>query len=273
VSTTEAPPDVATVREEFERWARQENNPAGELDCVRFASVLTRYLSQPLSDSEAAWAYKHLANAFACGGQPGEAVRVHEAFEQWLPGKSPQLSARPPHYYPATDDPEAGVSCVESMGPDEIRLQFLAQSVQFATSYGAVGRYDDYVAKADAALAALAPANDKLELRFFSVVIFMDAAQLAGDVDRAEQRILQAKAIAEHAGDPEQAAKLRAFTVFSEIQLARQREDRVRCREKLRQALSLVEELENNQPSKQEWWRWYREGLVDYATWCNADYS
>jgi hypothetical protein len=262
----DVPIDAATIRREFEQWARQENDVSDGDDFTRFSELLTRYLAQPLSDSERAWAYKHLANVFACGGRPAEAVRVHEAFEQWLPGKSPRLLSKPPFFYPAPQHAPT------AMGPDEIRLQFLAQSVQFATSYGAVGRYDDYVAKADAALAALPPANDNLEDRFFSVVIFMDAARLAGDFDRAEQRMVQAKTIAEQAEDPAQALKLRAFTVFSEIQLARQREDRARCREKLQQALSLVEVLENDEPSKQEW-RWFRDGLVDYATWCNSDYS
>src|SRR5256885_2757714 len=114
--TADAPLDAATAREEFERWARQENNEPSDPDVARFAGLLTRYLSQPLSDSEAAWAYKHLANVFACGGEPAEAVRVHEAFEQWLPGKSPRLSVEAPYYYPAPEDPRA-----ETMGPDEIR--------------------------------------------------------------------------------------------------------------------------------------------------------
>jgi hypothetical protein len=259
---------VLEVREEFERWACQENSVAGEADFTRFAGLLTRYLSQPLSDSETAWAYKHLANVFACGGEPAEAVRVHEAFERWLPGKSPRLSTVAPYYYPAPDDLAA-----DTMGPDEIGLQFLSQSVQFATSYGAVGRYDDYVAKADAALARVVPTNDNLEQRFFAVVIFMDAARLAGDFDRAERRILQANAIAEQAEDVAHVATLRAYTLFSEIQLARQQEDRARCGPKLQQALWLLGELEEHQPSKRDRWRWYRDGLVDYLTWCNAEYS
>ena len=260
--------DAATVREEFERrWVRQEANVESEAGFSRFAGVLTRYLSQPLSDSETAWAYKHLANVFACGGEPAEAVRVHEEFERWLPGKSPRLSVEPPYFYPAPENSPAG-----AMGPDEIRLQFLSQSVQFATSYRAIDRYDDYVAKAEAALAGLVPTNHNLERRFFAIVIFMDAARLGGDFDRAERRMLQASALAEQAEDAASVAKLRAYALFSEIQLARQWEDRPRCRQKLQQALSLLGELEKNQPSEQEW-RWYRDGLVDYATWCNAAHA
>jgi len=263
----DTPLDVASVREEFERWARQENNEPLEPDFSGFAGLLTRYLSQPLSDSEAAWAYKHLANVFACGGEPAEAVRVHEAFEQWLPGKSPRLSLVPPYYYPAADQPPT-----ETMGPDEIRLQFLSQSVQFATSYGAVGRYKEYVAKAESALAALAPTRDNLKQRFFAVLIFVDAARLADDFDRAERGILQAMAIAGQVGDAAMAAELRPFTVLSEIQLARRQEDRARCRQKLQHALLLIEELEKTQPSNQEW-RWFRDALVDYFTWSGTDYS
>jgi hypothetical protein len=258
--------DGATVRAEFERWARQGNSDPLEADVTRFAGLLTRYLSQPLSDSEAAWAYKHLANVFACSGQPAEAVRVHEAFERWLPGKSPRLSVEPPSYNPAPQD-----SRVEAMGPADIRLQFLAQSVQFATSYGAVGRYSDYVAKADAALTGLAPTRDNLRLRFFAILIFVDAARLAGDFDRAERGILQANAVAEQTEDA-RVAELRAFTVLSEIQLARRLEDRARCAQKLQEALSLVEGLEKDPQSTREW-RWFRDALVDYFTWSNADYS
>jgi hypothetical protein len=80
---------------------------------------MIRYLSQPLSDSETAWAYKNLANAFAVGERSAGAVPTHESFERWLPDKSPSLSAKFP-YNPTPDGaPEA------IMGPDEIRVHFL----------------------------------------------------------------------------------------------------------------------------------------------------
>jgi len=158
------------------------------------------------------------------------------------------------------------------MGPDEIRLQFLAQSVQFATSYGALGRYNDYVAKVDAALAGLSPTRDNLRLRFFAILIVVDAARLADDFDRAERGILQANAVAEQSEDAARVAELRAFTVLSEIQLARRQEDRARCAQKLQEAFSLVEELEKDPSSTREW-RWFRDVLVDYFTWSKTDYS
>jgi len=52
VSTINAPIDTATIRREFERWARQESSESDEPDFAGFAALLTHYLSQPLSDSE-----------------------------------------------------------------------------------------------------------------------------------------------------------------------------------------------------------------------------
>ena len=161
---------------------------------------------QPLSDSETAWTYRTLANVLACSEYAAEAVDVHEAFERWLPGKSPRLSAKVP-WYPADDSPDA------TLRPDELRVDFLGQSVQFATAYAAIGRYDDFVAKADAALAGLTSTNDNLEVRFYGLLIFMTASQLAGDFERAERRIGEMHAIADQAENASKAALLHAQAV------------------------------------------------------------
>ena len=155
VLATDGPLDSETVRNgRMLLWSR-------ECDFEATSKLLTRYLAQPLSDSETAWAYINLANSLAVTGHAAEAVHAHETFERWLPGKSSRLSSTWP-YYPAPDgSPEV------RMGPDEIRVTFLAQSVEFATAYAAVGRYADYVAKADAALAGLTPTQDNLEVRFY----------------------------------------------------------------------------------------------------------
>ena len=150
-------------------------------DSEGLTTLMTRYLAQPLSDSETAWAYMNLANAHAWGGRPAQSVSAHEAFEGWLPGRTPKLPLEWPHYPPAEDSTEL------ALGPDEIRLMFLGQSVEFATAYGATGRYSDFVAKADAALTGLKPTEDNLELRFYTVRIFLDASQVAGDFVRADQ--------------------------------------------------------------------------------------
>jgi hypothetical protein len=107
--------DAATVREQFQRFSRQWDDHSLLTD---YADLLRRYLSQPLSDSETAWAYQTLANVLACSEHAAEAVDVHEAFERWLPGNSPRLSVKFPRY-PA---PEG--SREPAMGPDEIRLEW-----------------------------------------------------------------------------------------------------------------------------------------------------
>jgi tetratricopeptide (TPR) repeat protein len=245
----DGPLDSATVREQFERCVR-------EWDYKTYAALLTRYLSQPLSDSETAWAYLNLANAFAVDSRAAEAVRAHETFEQWLPGKSPRLSASFP-YYPAPEgSPDA------AMDSDEIRLHFLGQSVEFATAYSALGRYRDYMAKVDAALKQLTATGENAVGRYYSVRIFMEAAILAGDFERAERCLRAMYAIANESGDRECAAELNATTLLSEIQVAGQRNDHGRRAEKVRDALSLLEEVDHRGPSG--WVRGYRHELAHH---------
>ena len=227
--------DAATVREQFERFSRQWDDNSLLTD---YADLLRRYLAQPLSESETAWAYRTLANVLACSEHGAEAVEVHEAFERWLPGNSPRLSAKVP-WYPA---PEG--SREPAMGPDEIRLEFLSQSVQFATAYGAIGRYADYVAKFDDALARLTPTNENVELRVYAVGISLDASQIAGDFNRAEGCLPLMRAIADEEPDADSAARLHGPILTWEIQLARARSDAARIAAKFHEALSLLDRLE-----------------------------
>lgn len=88
---TDGPLDTETIRDGFMRSVRA-------WDAKALLALLTRYLAQPLSDSETAWAYMHLANALAVSGSPAGAVETHETFESWLPGKSPRLSFKSPYY-------------------------------------------------------------------------------------------------------------------------------------------------------------------------------
>ena len=230
-----------------------------ECDFKTASTLLTRYLAQPHSDSETAWAYIHLANSLAVTEHAAEAVRAHETFEQWVPGKCPLLSSKWP-YYPARDD-----SHEARMGPDEIGVTFLAQSVEFATAYTAVGRYDDYVAKADAALAGLTPTQDNLEQRIEGLKIFMTVSQVASDFERAERHLLAMHAIADEAENPSKALQLHAFAVTYEIQLARARNDPARVAEKLQQALVLLEQLERNGSAGTDV-AWYRHELAHHLT-------
>ena len=99
---------------------------------------------EPLSDSEAAWADRTLANVLACSEHAAEAVAVHEAFECWLPGTSPSLSVN----YPLVSGPKVHRNC--PWGADEIRLEFLKPVLSsLRPRTGAVGRHADYVAKFD----------------------------------------------------------------------------------------------------------------------------
>ena len=232
--------DAATVREQFERFSRQWDDNSLLRD---YADLLKQYLLQPLSDSETAWAYQTLANVLACSEHAAEALDVYEAFERWLPGRSPRLSAKFPGY-PAPED-----SREPARGPDEIRLEFLGQSVQFATAYGAVGRYADYVAKFDDALARLTPTNENVELRVYAVGISLDASHIAGDVDRAERCLLLMHSIADEEPDPDNAAQLHGRILTWEIELARARNDEARITARLQEALSLLGRLERDGPS------------------------
>jgi hypothetical protein len=223
--------DAATVRAQFQRFSRQWDHNSFLTD---FTDLLRLYLSQPLSDSETAWAYQTLANVLACSEHAAEAVDVHEAFERWLPGTSPRLSAKFPHYSAAE----------VALGPDEIRLEFLSQSVEFATAYGVVGRYADYVAKFDDALARLTPTNENVELRVCAVGISLDASHIAGDFERAERCVPLMHAIADEEPDADSAARLHGRMLTWEIELARARNDEARITAKCQEALSLLDRLE-----------------------------
>jgi len=250
---TDAPLDAETIRTGWmQLWLR-------ECDFEATSRLLTRYLAQSLSESETAWAYINLANSLAVAEHAAEAVHVHETFERWLPGTSPRLSSTWPYYPPPDGSPDV------MMGPDEIRVTFLAQSVEFATAYAAVGRYADYVAKADAALAGLTPTQANLEVRFYGLLIFMTACQVAGDFERAERHLLAMDAIAGQAENASKAAQLHAFVVTYEVQLARARNDPVRVAGKLQQALLRLEELEKNGSPGTDL-RWYRHELAHHLT-------
>jgi len=248
--------DAATVREQFQRFTRHGGDNSL---CADFAALLNQYLAQPLSDSETAWTYQTLANVLACSGHAPEALEVHKRFESWVPGKSPRLSAKWPRY-PA---PESSLE--PTMGPDEIRLHFLSQSVQFATSFGVAGRYAEYASKFDDALARVTPTNDNVDLRVSAVGISLDASQIAGDFERAELCLSLMHAIASEDRDADSAARLRGLILTWEIQLARATNDAARITAKLEEGLSLLEELEKKASSGRAL-SGYRHNLAHHLT-------
>jgi hypothetical protein len=151
------------------------------------------------------------------------------------------------------------------MGHDEIRLHFLSQSVQFATSYGAAGRYPEYVAKFDGALARVTPTSDNADLRVCAVGISLDASQIAGDFERAERCLPMMHAIASEDRDADSAARLDGLILTWEIQLARAQNDAPRVAAKLEEGLSLLQELENKASSKRAL-SGYRHNLAHHLT-------
>ena len=248
--------DAATVREQFQRFARQWDD---KLRLADFAALLQQYLAQPLSDSETAWAFQTLANVLAASEHAAEALDVYDRFERWLPGRSPRLSAKWPRYPAPENSPEL------TMGPDEIRLHFLSQSVQFATSFGAAGRYAEYVSTFDDALARVTPTNDNVDFRVSAVGLSLDASHIAGDFERAERCLLLMHAIASEDRDADRAARLRGRILAWEIQLARARNDAARITAKLEEGLSLLEELEKKASSGRAL-SGYRHNLAHHLT-------
>lgn len=208
----DGPLDVETVRDGFILLWRRRDWPL-------LASLLMRYLAQPLSDSETAWAYVHLANAIVMSGSAAGAVLAHEAFERWLPGKSPRLSANWP-YYPVPEDTSGPVYAGE-----EVRLLSLAQSGEFATSYLAVWRNNDYLAKIDTALSEipLTPTNRKQ--RFYVLRMATCACESAGDLDRSQSYVRRMYVLAAGAEDASQKAELHSKALGHAMGLARLRKD------------------------------------------------
>ena len=248
--------DAATVREQFQRFVRQWDD---KLLFADFAALLNQYLVQPLSDSEVAWAYQTLANVLACDEHAAEALDVYERFERWLPGKSPRLAEKFPGY-PASEN-----ALEPTMGPDEIRLRFLSQSVQFATSFDRAGRYTEYVSTFDGALARVTPTGDNVEFRVNSLGISLTASHIAGDFERAERCLTLMRAIADEERDADSAARLRGRILTFEIQLAHASNDAARITAKLDEALSLLEELEKKASSGRAL-SGYRHNLAHHLT-------
>ena len=142
-------------------------------------SLLMRFLAEPRTDGQTAWAYLHLANALALGGSSAGAVLAHEAFERLLAGKTYRLSRQWPH--DPSDD-----SATEAYNADEVRLLFLCSPGGLSRSYHGVWRLRDYEQKLDAALSALTPTESNREQRFYALRAGVVTCQFAQDFPGAE---------------------------------------------------------------------------------------
>ncbi len=210
-----APLDHQSLRDGFILLWRKWDFPA-------LAALLMRSLAQPLSDSETAWAYVHLANAVAMSGSAAGAVLAHEAFERWQPGKSPCLSGDWP-FYPVSEDtsgPGRGVYAGE-----EVQILFLSQSGEFTISYFSVWRNNDYLAKVDAALSKFPITPKNRYQRFFVLRMAANAAEAAVELDRAQSYIQQMHVLAAGAETETLKAELQAKAVGSDVHLAHRRKD------------------------------------------------
>ena len=236
----DAPLDDQTLRDGFVLLWRKRDWPGQ-------AALLMRYLTQPLSDSETAWAYVHLANAIVVSGSAAGAVLAHEAFERWMPQRSPLLSADWP-YYPVSEDTSGPVYAGE-----EVRLLFLAQSGEFATSYLGVWRNNDYLAKIDAALSGIpvTPANRKQ--RFYVLRMATCACESAGDLDRSKRYVQQMHALAAGAEDEALKGELQAKALLHEMGLARLKNDEAALMAHVAEMTSLLNAIEREAWGRAGW--------------------
>ena len=245
----DAPLDDQTVRDGFTLLWRKR-------DWAALAALLMRYLTQPLSDSETAWAYVHLANMIAVGGSAAGAVLAHEAFERWMPGKSPRLSAHWP-YYPVSED----ISDAVYAGA-EVRLLFLAQSGEFSTSYLGVWRSNDYLAKVDAVLSEIPVTPGNRRQRFFVLRMASNTCESAGDLDRARQYIQQMHTLAVGAEDEAAKAELQAKALGHDIGLAHRTKDGAAFAAHVMEMTALLNAAEQKGWGRDGWMRGERHNFA-----------
>ena len=241
--------DAETVHDGFTLLWRKRDWPA-------LSGLLMRYLTQPLSDSETAWAYVHLANAIVGSGSAAGAVLAHEAFERWLPGKSPRLSARWP-YYPVSEDITDTV-----YAGDEVRVLFLAQSGEFSTSYLGVWRNGDYLAKVDAVLSEVLITPRNRRQRFYVLRMASNACESAGDWDRAARYIRQMHTLAAGAEDESLRAEIEAMALGHDIGLARRTKDEAAFKKRVAEMTALLNAAEQSGSKSLVWVRGERHDLA-----------
>lgn len=250
----DAPLDSQTLRDGFTLLWRKWDFPA-------VAALLMRYLTQPLSDSETAWAYVHLANAVAMSGSAAGAVLAHETFERWMPGKSPRLSAHWP-YYPVSEDNSDAV-----YDGAEVRLLFLSQSGEFATSYLGVWRNNDYLAKVDAALSGIPLTPQNRRPRFFVLRMACTACESAGDEERAGRYIQQMHVLAAGAENEALKSEIEAMALGHDIGLARRTKNETAFAARVAEMTALLNAAEQQGADSVEWVRGERHDLACQLVW------
>ena len=250
----DAPLDDQTMRDGFTLLWRKR-------DWAALAALLMRYLTQPLSDSETAWAYVHLANMIAMSGSAAGAVLAHETFERWMPGKSPRLSAHWP-YYPVPEDIADAVYAGE-----EVRLLFLSLSAEFTTAYLGVWRNGDYLAKVDAVLSEIPLTPQNRRQRFFVLRMASNACESTKDWDRAGRYIQQMHTLAAGAENETLKAEIEAMALGHDIGLARRMKDAAAFTARVAEMTALLNASEQKEPSRTGWVRGERHDLACQLVW------
>lgn len=244
-----APLDLSTTRDGFILlWRKRE--------WQAISTLLMRYLAQPLSDSETAWAYLHLANVIAVSGSAAGAVLAHEAFERWLPGKQPVLSAHWP-YYPVDKDTADAV-----YAGDDVRLLFLGQSGEFTKSYIGVWRNSDYLRKVDAALSEIPPTLLNRPARFYVLRMACSACEYTEDFDHAQRYVQQMHILAAEAENETLKADLQAKALGHEVGLARRKQDEAAGEAAVAELMALLNAAENGDADRAGWVRGERHNFA-----------
>jgi RNA polymerase sigma factor (sigma-70 family) len=222
------PLDRETVRAGFDLLWEEHDHRA-------IAALLMRYLAQPLDDSHTAWAYFFLSNGLAVSGEAAGAVLAFEAFERWLPGRSPRLSVHWPH-----DPLPDGAQGDAYDNADDVLLLSLGKSGEFALAWRGVWRGDEYLAKVDAALARIPPTPRNTEPRFACLRMACMLCETGGRFERAGGYVAQMYALA---GEPEretERAFWRAKALGHDIGLRRSQGDAEGALEKVREMAHLL---------------------------------
>lgn len=246
--------DAQTVRDGLTLLRRRQ-------EWAALSSLLMRYLPQPLSDSEAAWAYLHLANSIAMSGNAAGAVLAHETFERWLPGRSPRLSARWPY------NPTSGDTSESVYAGGEVRLLFLSLSVEFCTAYFGVWRNNDYLAKVDAALSEFPVTPKNRDQRFYVLRTATTACEAAADWDGAARYVQQMHALAAEAESETLHAELEAKALGHDIGLARRRKDEAAFTARVVEMTALLDATERREGSRVGWVCDERHDLACQLVW------
>ena len=244
----DAPLDSQTAHDGLILLWRKQDWPA-------LSALMMRYLSEPLSDSETAWAYLHLANTI---GSAAGAVLAHEAFERWLPGRAPCLSARWP-FYPVSDDTTEPTY----MG-EEVRLLFLHQSAHFSTSYLGIWRQKDYLRKVDTALAQIPITPRNRSQRFYVLRMACYACEAAGDWDGSQRYIQQMHILAAEAEDETLQTDLECRALGHEINLAHLKQDEAAFTTHAAQMTTLLDAAEQQGAIRAGWVRGARHELAHH---------